>query len=90
MMEITEGGGEGEEDGDEVGNDEAVDVARWVGGGGGLDPLELRARSPAAQSSKVALIGPFLTRVKSVYGDHFVGMSCPMFGRISTIILGCA
>ena len=88
MMEITEGGGEGEEDGDEVGNDEAVDGAGWVGGGGGLDPLELRARSPAAQSSNVSFIGPFLTRVSSVSGEHFAGISCPMWGMISVIISG--
>ena len=59
-----------------------------VEGGGGLDTLVLRTRILTEQSSKVSLIGPFLTRVSSVSGEHFAGISCLMWGTISTIILG--
>ena len=61
-----------------------------VGGGGGPDVLELRASIPAAQSSKVSLIGPFLTSVSSVSGEHFDGISCPMWGMISVMMSGWA
>ena len=81
----------GDVDGAEGGD---LEVARLlftefeVGGGEGLEALVLRASIPAAQSSKVSLIGPFLTRVGSVLGEHFVGISCPMWGMISVIISG--
>ena len=92
-MVIMDGtrGAEGDVDGAE-GSD--LEVARLlvtkfeVGGGGGLDVLELRASIPAAQSINVSLIGPFLTSVSSVSGEHFDGISCPMWGMISVMMCG--
>ena len=59
-----------------------------VGGGEGLEALMLRERIPAVQSSKVSLIGLFLSRASSVSGEHFAGIPCPMWDIISATISG--
>ena len=84
VMGMTEGGWEAEEDKVEVGRDGKFVVARMLEGGRGLDTLVLKARSSAAQSSKVALISPFLTSVSSISGEHLA----EIWGIISERILG--
>ena len=76
VMVMMDGTREAEGDVDGAGGGD-LEVARLlltefeVGGGEGLEDLVFRASIPEAQSSNVSLIGPFLTRVSSVSGEHF-------------------